>query len=150
MMRLSPSTVSSIVGTISCFLVMFCLNVPESTAQSSDTNASLTNSDADRLSYQELYEVLKKSTVQIDIFDSVLGPLGTGSGFMYDDQGHVVTNHHVALPPQVGEISYDIIFLDGGRYPASYVGSDPFTDLAVLKIENASTDKIIPLTLAEF
>lgn len=57
-------------------------------------------------------------------------PRGTGSGFVWDDQGHVVTNFHV-----IRGASRALVALDGGRtFEAVLVGASPSHDLAVLKI----------------
>ena len=54
-----------------------------------------------------------------------------GSGFVIDEKGIVVTNNHVIE----GADSIDVIFADGTALPAKLVGTDPKTDLSVLKIE---------------
>ena len=54
-----------------------------------------------------------------------------GSGFIVSDDGYVVTNHHVIDKAEKIEVVLD----DGSRYPATVRGSDPKTDLALLKIE---------------
>jgi S1-C subfamily serine protease len=57
-------------------------------------------------------------------------PRGTGSGFVWDDQGHVVTNYHVIAGASRASVS-----LEGGRsFDAVLVGASPAHDLAVLKI----------------
>ncbi len=57
---------------------------------------------------------------------------GTGSGFVYDDKGHIVTNHHV-----VDQTSKIIVrFHDGAEAEASVVGSDKDADVAVIKVKN--------------
>lgn len=55
----------------------------------------------------------------------------SGSGVVYQDDGYIVTNHHVVA----GSGSLAVVFADGARYPATLIGSDPLTDLAVLKVE---------------
>jgi putative serine protease PepD len=67
-----------------------------------------------------------------------------GSGFVYDEDGHVITNHHVVADAT----SFEVTFADGSTYDAELVGSDPSTDLAVLKVD-APTDELHPLTLAD-
>lgn len=58
-----------------------------------------------------------------------------GSGVVWDDNGHIVTNHHVIAPS--GTASNEISIAIGNHaYRATLVGSDPATDLAVLKVEN--------------
>ncbi len=55
-----------------------------------------------------------------------------GSGFVWDDQGHIVTNHHVVD----GADRLTVIFSDGTERQAEVLGSDPDSDLAVLKLED--------------
>ena len=59
-----------------------------------------------------------------------------GSGFLVSADGYVVTNNHVISPPdqraQLEEVT--VILSDGTEYPAEVVGTDPQSDLAVLKI----------------
>jgi serine protease Do len=56
---------------------------------------------------------------------------GLGSGMIMDTQGHILTNHHVAG----GATKIEVLLSDGTRYPAKLVGTDPKTDLAVIKID---------------
>jgi len=63
-----------------------------------------------------------------------------GSGFVYDTNGHVITNQHVVADG--GSIS--VRFWDGSSYPAKVVGSDASTDVAVLKV-SAPLSKLHPL-----
>jgi S1-C subfamily serine protease len=68
-----------------------------------------------------------------------------GSGFVYDKQGHVVTNNHVID----GAKTADLTFVDGNTYTAKVIGSDPSGDLAVLQItDNFSAEKVVPLPIA--
>ena len=59
-------------------------------------------------------------------------PAGVSTGVIYDDQGRILTNNHVSAGAQ-----QLIVALPDGEsvYPATLVGADPLTDLAVLKIE---------------
>jgi putative serine protease PepD len=67
-----------------------------------------------------------------------------GSGFVYDEQGHVVTAAHVVE----GADTVSVQLADGSTYDAEVVGSDASTDVAVLKID-APADKLHPLELAD-
>jgi putative serine protease PepD len=67
-----------------------------------------------------------------------------GSGFVYDSQGHVITNQHVVD----GAESVSVKFADGSTYDATVVGSDPSTDVAVLDVD-APASKLHPLTLGD-
>jgi len=58
-------------------------------------------------------------------------PSGTGSGFVYDDKGHIVTNNHVVADAKRIEVT----FYDGEKASATVVGTDPETDVAVIKVD---------------
>src|SRR5690606_25721911 len=58
---------------------------------------------------------------------------GTGSGFIIDEQGHVMTNNHVVE----GADRIVVRLTDGREYDASIVGTDPNTDVAVIRLEGA-------------
>jgi S1-C subfamily serine protease len=65
-----------------------------------------------------------------------------GSGFVIDRAGHIVTNYHVVR----GATSIQVSFSNNERYRAKLVGSDPSTDIAVLKVDvQASALKALPL-----
>jgi len=55
---------------------------------------------------------------------------GLGSGMIIDPEGHILTNHHVVG----GATKIEVILSDGRKFAASLIGSDPKTDLAVIKI----------------
>lgn len=67
-----------------------------------------------------------------------------GSGFVFDRQGHIVTNQHVVS--DAGSIS--VSFWNGTTFDAQLVGSDPSTDLAVIKVD-APPSLLEPLRLAD-
>jgi len=56
---------------------------------------------------------------------------GLGTGMLMDAQGHILTNHHVAG----GATKIEVLLANGHTYPARLVGTDPKTDLAVIKID---------------
>jgi S1-C subfamily serine protease len=56
---------------------------------------------------------------------------GTGSGFVWDDKGHIVTNYHVVANANTLEVT----LYDGTSLPAKFVGGDPNKDVAVLRID---------------
>jgi putative serine protease PepD len=67
-----------------------------------------------------------------------------GSGFVYDSDGHIVTNNHVVD----GASSITVRFQDRSEYKAHVVGTDPSTDLAVIKVD-APASKLHALTLGD-
>jgi S1-C subfamily serine protease len=98
------------------------------------------------LTLPELFTRVEKSVVQITDSDEI-NPLDSrlGSGFVYDDNGHIITNHHVVN----GGGRIDVTFLDGTVYRATLMGSDPYTDLAVLYVKDVPQEKLVPLPLAD-
>jgi serine protease Do len=67
-----------------------------------------------------------------------------GSGFFWDMNGNIVTNNHVVD----GASKVEVTLSDGTTYPATIVGQDPYSDLAVIKA-SVPADKIHPVTLAD-
>ncbi len=72
-----------------------------------------------------LYEQVSPAVVHINVGN------GQGSGFVYDLAGHIVTNNHVVEGAQILEVR----FTDGRAIPAILVGTDPSSDLAVLRVD---------------
>lgn len=56
---------------------------------------------------------------------------GTGSGFVWDERGHIVTNNHVVSDAE----EVEVIFFNGDLARAKVVGTDPYSDLAVIKVD---------------
>src|SRR5216683_1527897 len=75
-------------------------------------------------------------------FDVQQIPQGTGSGFVWDRRGHIVTNFHVI---QEGD-AFAVTLSDQSEWEAKVAGVAPAKDLALLKI-NAPADRLIPLTV---
>lgn len=67
-----------------------------------------------------------------------------GSGFVWDTQGDIVTNNHVVD----GASKINVTFSDGTTVPATIVGQDPYSDLAVIKI-SVDPSKLSPVTMAD-
>lgn len=79
-------------------------------------------------------------------FDVSEVPSGTGSGFIWDEEGHIITNYHVIR----GASTATVTLGSGNSYEASLVGKAPEKDLAVLKIESPRQELInIPLGSSE-
>jgi serine protease Do len=73
--------------------------------------------------------------VQMDQFNQAFTvPAGVGSGVIYDQQGHILTNNHVIADASQLEVS----LTDGRSFSATLVGTDPQTDLAVIQIQGAN------------
>jgi 2-alkenal reductase len=71
-------------------------------------------------------------------------PTGQGSGFVWDDRGHIVTNNHVVAGADVVAVK----FSDGTEVIAEVVGTDPFSDLAVVKVD-LPKDRLKPVALGD-
>jgi putative serine protease PepD len=105
------------------------------------------------LTVGEVYEGARKGVVEITVATASSSPIpgqgsGTqqaqGSGFVYDEAGHIVTNHHVVE----GAESVSVQLWNGDTYEATVVGSDPSTDLAVIDVD-APESVLEPLTLGD-
>jgi S1-C subfamily serine protease len=98
------------------------------------------------LSLPELFRKVENSVVQITVMDEGSSVFDSGerlgSGFVYDGEGHVITNNHVVE----GASRISVTFPDGSIYKAKTVGTDPYTDLAVIKID-VPKDRLFPLPL---
>ena len=77
---------------------------------------------------------------------TVAGSDGEGSGVVLDTSGHVLTNNHVVAAAGNGGIT--VTLSDGRAYPATVVGTDPTTDLAVLKLSTVPSG-LTPATLGD-
>ena len=94
------------------------------------------------LAASEIYDSASKSVVEL----SAGGSQGNaqGSGFVYDRDGHVVTNQHVVA----GASSVSVSFWNGVELDAEVVGTDPSTDLAVIRVD-APAGLLAPLRLGD-
>ena len=110
---------------------------------------SFAGSDEAR-SIQDIYETAGPGVVQVtstsvvasDPFFGAQEVPSLGSGFVIDKAGHIVTNYHVVE----GADEVDVNFSGADRVPARIVGTDPSTDIAVLKID-AQARALTPLPL---
>jgi S1-C subfamily serine protease len=80
-------------------------------------------------------------SVAYDFFRQPVPQEGTGSGFIYDEQGHIVTNFHVIEGAQ----SISVSLASGRTYKASVVGSDQSSDLAVIKAGATGLPPALPM-----
>ena len=119
-------------------LITINISMKDSLAAENFTNKTQTLS--------ELFKNVEKSVVQISSEDETTSELlgaRLGSGFVYDTNGHVITNNHVTA----GGKNLHITFSDGTIYTGKVVGSDPHSDLAVLLIDDVPKTKLFPLKL---
>jgi len=99
-----------------------------------------------------VYDRCNRSVVNINtrsinrdnIFFRAMESIDGGSGIIFDQQGHIITNYHVVE----GASQVEVTLADGSSYEAKPVGLDPVTDLAVLKID-APTTELFPVTFGD-
>jgi S1-C subfamily serine protease len=94
--------------------------------------------------YDEAGPAVVHITSRVIAYDVFMQPTpqeGTGSGFVYDTEGHIVTNYHVVADAE----SVSVALAAGGVYTATIVGTDSSNDLAVLRIEVENLPDPIPL-----
>ncbi|MEZ2388994.1 trypsin-like peptidase domain-containing protein [bacterium RCC_150] len=90
----------------------------------------------------------KASPSVVTISASSGNEAGTGSGIILDDQGHILTNTHVVtLDGATANAAIEVRISDGRVLKATVVGTDPLSDLAVIKVDNASG--LVPATLGD-
>lgn len=97
----------------------------------------------------EVYDRVSQAVVHItsrayvySFFYEVVPQEGSGSGFVYDQSGHIITNYHVIE----GAEELEVTLADGSMVHAEVVGADQYNDLAVLKIDVAP-EKLYPVEL---
>ena len=92
----------------------------------------------------DLYKRVNPSVVSIVIYnsqESTVSPASQGSGFLFDEQGDIVTNSHVVH----GADEVDIVFSDGSTQAGKILGEDLHSDLAVVRVNQVPADaKPIP------
>jgi S1-C subfamily serine protease len=92
---------------------------------------SLHHAQVANLTAVQIYNQTKYSVVLIAC-TLANGSVVEGSGFIYDDGGHIVTNNHVVE----GAASITVAFFNGTTVPAQPTGSDVYSDLAVIKVDS--------------
>ena len=95
--------------------------------------------------YRDIFTNSTKSVVQInlysrDVFGIPDNKIGTGSGFMWDDEGNILTNYHVIQPAVTSNPMIVVRTIDNDEYMAKIVGLDSSADLAIIKISNQNID----------
>ncbi len=106
-----------------------------------DAQEAITSAVYDRAS-PSVVHITSRSRV-MDFWRGIVPQEGTGSGFIYDTQGHIVTNWHVVK----GAEEVEVLLADGTSLPATLVGADEYYDLAVIGVDAAAVSAA-PLPLA--
>ncbi|AFS80514.1 2-alkenal reductase [Candidatus Nitrosopumilus koreensis AR1] len=121
-------------------------NIIVSNGHDPSTVGEITPTHTKKLSLIEIFEKSEPGVVRVNVqrgenADSVGG---VGSGFVFDKNGHVITNAHVINNAQ----KIIVTFLDGRSYNAEIIGVDEFTDLAIIKV-NADLALLRPLLIGD-
>jgi 2-alkenal reductase len=154
-----------------CSGTSLALNVPgltaqvptpavEATAAPSVTQQALSSAETQSLTdalavlqdtFEQIYARVNPSVVNIQVLETGAAGFGTqggqsglGSGFVWDREGHIVTNAHVV--EGAGQIS--VTFSDGFTVDAELVGADQYSDLAVIKVD-VDAGRLQPVELAD-
>ena len=134
------------IGTIGIIFAVFVLLTPVldipndglivSNGNHLETVGEITSIKSAELSLIEIFEQTEESVVQVNVrtTDGRNNPGNMGSGFVYSEDGYIITNNHVVDDAGI----VNITFLDGESYTAKIIGTDPDLDLAVLKVEMES------------
>jgi 2-alkenal reductase len=96
-----------------------------------------------------VYQEASQGVVAILIFsqDGTF-PIGSGSGFVIDKDGHIVTNYHVVEEAVMNDLEVQIAFTSGIKTRAEVVGLDEDSDLAVIKVD-VDSDDLYPLPMGD-
>ncbi|MCK5646156.1 MAG: trypsin-like peptidase domain-containing protein [Anaerolineales bacterium] len=96
------------------------------------------------VSLEDLYDQVGPGVVSVQVFTERNGMVGqgAGSGFILDNEGHIITNNHVVEDASL----VSVIFFNGIEVRAEIVGTDVDSDLAVLKVDGL-IDEVHPLPL---
>ena len=140
----------SVILYLSSFILLTLLfsnnnNTGYALGQISDN--SLEQNNSSELKIQDLFSQTSKSVVQITVIDPLSNAQqALGSGFLYDKDGHIITNNHVVAFNE-GNNNYLVTFSNGNSYQAKLIGHDPYSDLAVLKLSDPIDIVLSPIPL---
>jgi len=113
---------------------------------STDTVGEVTPMFTKSLSLIEIFEKSEPGVVRVNVqrgeTEDTSG--GVGSGFVFDKKGHIITNAHVVKNAN----KVVVTFLDGRSYNADIIGTDEYTDIAVIKV-NADLVLLNPLLIGD-
>jgi len=138
----SGFVVGGIVGATAIILLFTFILIPSqeigmpdlitSNGHDATTLGDVLSSSKSSLTLVELFEKSEEGVVKIQVVrNNIPGDTGSvGSGFVYDNLGHIITNAHVVD----GASKATVTFLDGSQYDAEIIGKDKFTDIAVIKV----------------
>lgn len=134
------------IALLSGFSIAFLSPVLAQDNSYSSENIQIDSESAIPLSLIEIFERSEFGVVSIAVTKTSPhgDSSGVGSGFIFDKKGHVITNNHVVR----GSEKINVTFTDGTSYRAKIVGTDPYADIAVLKID-VNSEKLYPLPIGD-
>jgi S1-C subfamily serine protease len=153
------SILSHVLADQAALATLIAKNSSDIQGISGDNDDTGNNFTMQRNLLPNLFERVENSVVQItsrglDINPNVIvngnslerQSVRLGSGFVYDNKGHIISNNHVVE----GSKTVDVTFVDGNIYSANVIGKDAYSDLSVLQIEPSALYKepLKPLLLA--
>ena len=115
------------------------------TTSNQGTSPTVIQGSATAPDWTAVAKAVSPSVVSIDV--TTQQGSGAGSGVILDDSGHVLTNNHV-VGDATGTGAINVTLADGRTYGATIVGTDPSTDLAVIKLTSAPSD-LTPISLGD-
>jgi putative serine protease PepD len=119
---------------------------PAATTQSNgSTSPQVIQGNASAPDWTATAKAVAPSVVSITVTSGQTG--GQGSGVVIDNQGHILTNNHVATGAGTNA-TINVTLNDGRTYDAKIVGTDPSTDLAVLLLNNPPSD-LVPISIGD-
>ena len=151
MFQMSKIIINRYKSTIVLMLVFLASGTFFGVADAQELNETSNNNNNNDLSLNDLFELVENSIVQVTKTMPPANPFGPdkenttslGSGFIYNNKSYIVTNNHVVENAKV----VDVTFINGDRYTANVTGTDAFSDLAVIKINENTTTIPKPLVV---
>ena len=143
--------ISSLDSTIAALQQERSALLQELAANSTWPTGGISGSNGTVINTTLIYQHANASVVTVEGLQPVSSFFGAtyqqvlGSGFVINYSGsyYVVSNYHVVQ----NDVNISVAFHNGDAFPAAVVGSDPYSDLAVLKVSGAPTSEFFPLTL---
>jgi S1-C subfamily serine protease len=114
----------------------------KSIEQKVDAIAEVMETDIE-FSLAEVFERSERSVVQVNVLRG--GDGGIGSGFVYSNEGHIITNQHVVQDSS----KVTVTFLDGESYIGDVIGKDRDLDIAVVKVNASNSTHLQPLMIGD-
>ena len=148
---LHRSKLKIVLSIIFVFTTMIVLLISQHPVMAQQQNSTVVDAVAakDSLSLNSIFKQVENSVVQITrkVPPSSILPIpesentsALGSGFVYDNKGRIITNNHVVGDAKI----VDITLVDGNRYTANVIGTDIFSDIAVIEIVENLTEQSSP------